>query len=133
MSASLRPKVGCSSFEIGCMIAMGAVLPPTAGLNGALLARGRRKGSAALRFQTKVLRCRGISPRLYRLKGSYLRFAEHWRRIVVAWLLLLTPCSNLFQVRCLLLRTFFVELSRRLGTAKQLVGNRRQDTRATTG
>ena len=112
MSASLRPTVGCSSFEIGCMIAMGAVLPPTAGLNGALLARGRRKGSAALRLQTKVLRCSGISPRLCRLKGNYLRFAEHWRQIVVAWSLLFTPCSNLFQVRCLLLRTFFVELSR---------------------
>ena len=59
------------------MIAMGAVLPPTAGLNGALLARGRRKGSAALRFQTKVPRRGGRSLRLYRLKGNYLRFAEH--------------------------------------------------------
>ena len=36
------------------MIAMGEVLRPSAGLNGALLARGRRKDSAAFRFQTKL-------------------------------------------------------------------------------
>ena len=48
------------------------------------------------RFQTKVSVYLARSPELHGLKGNYPRFAEHKPRIVVAWLLLLTPCSNKF-------------------------------------
>jgi len=72
-------------------------------------AKGRPAGEQALKLSRRYVEANqlsdqslpqsGGSPGLYRLKGNYLRFAEHYLQIAILWPLLLTPCSNLFRVR----------------------------------